>query len=45
MGEEDDLEPTQTAGYKPGEKKTLEELAQLDAADGRSFYLTRPKNP
>lgn len=35
MGEEeDDLKATATAGYKPGEKKTLEELATLDAADG-----------
>jgi hypothetical protein len=35
MGEEDDdMKATQTAGYKPGEKKTLEELATLDAQDG-----------
>ena len=31
--EQDELNPTSTAGYKPGEKKTLEELAQLDAQD------------
>lgn len=31
--EEEDLAPTVTAGYKPGEKKTMEELATLDAAD------------
>lgn len=32
--EEEELAPTQTAGYNPGEKKTLEELAKLDAQDG-----------
>ena len=41
MGEEEikdeELAPTQTAGYKPGEKKTLEELAKLDAQDGMLF--------
>lgn len=31
--QQDELNPTLTAGYKPGEKKTLEELAQLDAQD------------
>ena len=30
---EDDLAPTMTPGYKPGEKKTLEEYAQLDQND------------
>ncbi|PWN53691.1 E set domain-containing protein [Violaceomyces palustris] len=30
---DDELAPTQTAGYKPGEKKTLDEYAQLDAED------------
>ena len=30
----DDLEPTTATGYKVGDKKTLEELAQLDAQDG-----------
>ncbi|KAH6561612.1 hypothetical protein BASA50_002336 [Batrachochytrium salamandrivorans] len=30
---EDDLAPSLTTGYKVGEKKTLEELAQLDAQD------------
>lgn len=34
MADEEDLAPTTTAGYKVGEKKTLEELAQMDAADG-----------
>ncbi|KAJ3271146.1 hypothetical protein HDV01_007004 [Terramyces sp. JEL0728] len=34
MADEEDLAPTATTGYKVGEKKTLEELAQLDAADG-----------
>ncbi|KND02535.1 uncharacterized protein SPPG_02993 [Spizellomyces punctatus DAOM BR117] len=29
----EDLAPTQTAGYKPPEKKTVAELAQLDAQD------------
>ncbi|RKO82710.1 rho-gdp dissociation inhibitor [Blyttiomyces helicus] len=29
----DDLAPTATSGYKVGAKKTVEELAQLDAAD------------
>lgn len=29
----DDLEVEATAGYKVGEKKTLQELATLDAAD------------
>ncbi|KAJ3325697.1 hypothetical protein HDV06_003498 [Boothiomyces sp. JEL0866] len=33
MADEEDLAPTATAGYKVGEKKTLEELAQMDAAD------------
>lgn len=33
--QEEDLAPTQTAGYNPGEKKTLEELAKLDAQDGK----------
>jgi hypothetical protein len=31
--EEDELAPTQTAGYKVGEKKTLEEYETLDAHD------------
>jgi Rho GDP-dissociation inhibitor len=31
---EDELAPSATPGYKPGEKKTLEELAKLDAQDG-----------
>ncbi|GAB5587031.1 rho GDP dissociation inhibitor [Umbelopsis nana] len=31
--EDDDLAPTQTAGYKVGEKKTLEEYETLDAHD------------
>ncbi|KAI7881705.1 rho-gdp dissociation inhibitor [Lichtheimia hyalospora FSU 10163] len=31
--EEDDFAPTQTAGYKPGEKKTMEEYQNLDAQD------------
>ncbi|ORE05746.1 E set domain-containing protein [Rhizopus microsporus var. microsporus] len=31
--EEDELAPTQTTGYKPGEKKTLEEYQSLDAQD------------
>lgn len=31
--EQDDLVPSMTAGYKPGEKKTLEELAKLDEQD------------
>lgn len=31
--EEDELAPTQTTGYKPGEKKTLEEYQNLDAQD------------
>lgn len=31
--EEDDLAPTQTAGYKPGEKKSLQEYQTLDAQD------------
>lgn len=31
--EEDELAPTQTAGYKVGEKKTMEEYQSLDAND------------
>ncbi|KAG1090615.1 hypothetical protein G6F42_019648 [Rhizopus arrhizus] len=31
--EEDDLAPTQTTGYKPGEKKSLQEYQTLDAQD------------
>ncbi|KAG2177156.1 hypothetical protein INT43_007813 [Umbelopsis isabellina] len=31
--EEDELAPTQTAGYKVGEKKTMEEYQNLDAND------------
>ncbi|KAJ8652200.1 hypothetical protein O0I10_012161 [Lichtheimia ornata] len=31
--EDDDLAPTQTAGYKPGEKKSLQEYQTLDAQD------------
>jgi len=31
--EHDDLEATQTEGYKPGEKKTLDEYSKLDAED------------
>ncbi|KAI9317688.1 immunoglobulin E-set [Dichotomocladium elegans] len=31
--DDDDFAPTQTAGYKPGEKKTLEEYQNLDAQD------------
>ncbi|KAI9273579.1 immunoglobulin E-set [Sporodiniella umbellata] len=30
---DDELAPTQTTGYKPGEKKTLQELQTLDAQD------------
>ncbi|GAA5897969.1 hypothetical protein JCM8208_003207 [Rhodotorula glutinis] len=30
---EDDLAPTETAGYKVGQQKTLDELARLDAED------------
>jgi hypothetical protein len=42
MGEEDDdMKATQTAGYKPGEKKTLEELATLDAQDGNYYFDER----
>lgn len=31
--EEDELAPTQTAGYKVGEKKSLQEYENLDAND------------
>jgi Rho GDP-dissociation inhibitor len=31
--EDDDLAPTQTTGYKPGEKKSLQDYQSLDAAD------------
>lgn len=31
--EDDELAPTQTTGYKPGEKKTLEDYQTLDAGD------------
>ncbi|KAF7723690.1 hypothetical protein EC973_001731 [Apophysomyces ossiformis] len=31
--EDEDLTPSQTAGYKPGEKKTLQEYETLDAQD------------
>ena len=31
--EDDDLAPTQTTGYKPGEKKSLQEYQTLDAQD------------
>ncbi|KAG0039274.1 hypothetical protein BGZ82_009006 [Podila clonocystis] len=31
--EDDDFAPTQTAGYKPGEKKSVNELQNLDAHD------------
>jgi hypothetical protein len=37
MADEEDLNPSNTTGYKAGEKKTVEELAQLDAQDG--FYV------
>jgi Rho GDP-dissociation inhibitor len=30
---DDDFEPSFTTGYKPGEKKTLEEYHTLDAGD------------
>ncbi|KAI9033650.1 Rho GDP-dissociation inhibitor 2 [Phycomyces nitens] len=30
---EDDLLPSQTAGYKPGDKKTIEQYQNLDAGD------------
>ncbi|RCI03687.1 hypothetical protein CU098_000681, partial [Rhizopus stolonifer] len=30
---EDELAPTQTTGYKPGEKKSLQEYQTLDAED------------
>lgn len=30
---QDEFAPTQTPGYKPGEKKTLEEYQNLDAQD------------
>jgi len=30
---DDELAPTTTSGYKPGEKKTLEELQKLDEND------------
>lgn len=30
---DEELRPTQTEGYKVGEKKTVEEYAQLDAND------------
>ncbi|KAJ1882913.1 rho GDP dissociation inhibitor [Coemansia sp. RSA 1722] len=33
MSQQDDLVPTMTDGYKPGEKKELSELQQLDAND------------
>ncbi|KAI8636697.1 hypothetical protein BD408DRAFT_355156 [Parasitella parasitica] len=33
MNDSDDFEPTATSGYKPGEKKTIEELQTLDAED------------
>ncbi|KAH8920580.1 E set domain-containing protein [Atractiella rhizophila] len=32
-GDDDDLAPTQTQGYKVGEKKSMSEYAQLDAND------------
>lgn len=31
--DDDDLKPSQTAGYNPGVAKTLDEYAQLDAED------------
>lgn len=31
--QEEDLLPTQTPGYNPGEKKTLEEYSKLDEND------------
>lgn len=31
--EEEELAVTNTTGYKPGEKKTMEELATLDQGD------------
>ncbi|KAG1436257.1 hypothetical protein G6F56_013635 [Rhizopus delemar] len=31
--EDDELTPTQTTGYKPGEKKSLQEYQDLDAQD------------
>lgn len=30
---DDELAPTQTTGYKPGEKKSLQEYQNLDAQD------------
>jgi hypothetical protein len=38
---DEDLNPTTTAGYKVGEKKTLEELAKLDEQDGIALLTTR----
>lgn len=34
MADAEDLEATATAGYKVGEKKTIQELATLDNNDG-----------
>ena len=31
--DDDDFAPTMTAGYKPGEKKSVNELQNLDAHD------------
>jgi Rho GDP-dissociation inhibitor len=36
--DEEELAPTNTTGYKAGDKKTVEELAQLDAQDGIVFF-------
>ena len=35
QAEDDDLSPSTTVGYVPGEKKTLQELQNLDAHDGK----------
>lgn len=41
MADEEDLAPTQTTGYKVGEKKTIAELATLDAQDGEIIFNLR----
>ena len=34
MADDEELQASETTGYKVGEKKTLEELQSLDANDG-----------
>jgi hypothetical protein len=41
----EELQASETAGYKVGEKKTIEELAKLDEADGTLYTLSTVDTP